>query len=1309
MKEGDILGIFKNSKVTIALVSLLIMTIILSYSSQVKADQDGDYTYTVTSSEAQITRYTGAGGVVTIPSSLGGFSVTSIGDGAFDNYNSITTISIPQGVTSIGNNAFNGCTGLTSITLPQGVTSIGMQAFSWCTGLTTISIPQGVTSIGDRAFAYCSGLTSITVDAGNLNYESIGGVLYNKAGTSLLAFPGGLTTFSIPQEVTTIGEQAFYGCSALTSIIIPVGVTSIGNYAFWDCTSLTSIRFNSATTTISNSAITIPVEARIIGYDPSTAKTYATNNSIMFEVIPSTTTLQSITITTPAIKLSYTVGEALNITGLVVTGTYSDNSINVESITNANITGFNSSSPATNQILTIIVLGKTVTYPVQIVAASEVSDFTYTVTAGETQITGYTGAGLAITIPSTLDGAPVTSIGDGAFDNQNRLTSISIPQGVTSIGNGAFNGCLGLTSINIPQGVTSIGMQAFNYCTGLTTIFIPQTVTSIGDRAFAYCSGLTSIAVDAGNLNYESIGGVLFNKAGTSLLAFPGGLTTISIPQEVTTIGEQAFYGCSALTSIIIPVGVTSIGNYAFWDCTSLTSIRFNSATTTIPDSGDTIPSGTKIIGYDPSIAKDYATKYNRQFEVIATVVIIDSQAKADAINGTTINYPIQVTMDNINVTGITTDSNIIVTGNNDTLNNVTVNGNGTIYLDPGQNGVVTLQNVTAQTIVVLSGGQNSIYLINVRAELLRNQSSSSNVRIHLSGGTIIENTESTASAIFDAEDGSFGSIILSRSPDGGVPVVSFKGNFSDPIVVGGGISIIAASGANIPNLNVEVAANQSDQTVTLTGNFNIVTVNTLSNTILQLGENTTIAKVIALTIVNIDIPASSTLTLDNRSGGIINITGAGQVQGVDTAYTATPIVRIGINPNYGDSAGIFVGLKDIRDAQGNIVPNPNLAGYQIDINYDHNQVKVLDVNSMVYSGYFIFNSVTNPNITSVADVVYQGTTNFEKLFFVPLALTGTSTNSTNVIIKFNSLSDQNLNHISIPDVTLTFQRGKIYNEAPNKSLSIADAIAGLQYLAGSRNIGLNQGEVNLINMASILPPEVGATTIRPSVRDIVALMQKLVGLRDDSFQLVPLTNIGANTPLLVTSATAINADQLKVVFNESVNLTSATSIGNYQMINTSGIAIPITDASVATLQADKRTVIITLDTPLKNGGVYTFKVSGVTAVNLTVAPDYTTTFIASDTTAPTLVSATATANVVTNTVTITFSEPIDATTASVTVNGVPASFEAGSYAGKNTVTVTSESSLITGTAISLDVRNFQDFAKNTLAAITFPVLVQVR
>ena len=90
-------------------------------------------------------------------------SVTSIGNGAFNNCTGLTSITIPSSVTSIGEEAFCGCTGLTSVNIPNSVTSIGNGAFYGCTHLTSITIPDSVTSIGNNAFSDCSGLTSITL------------------------------------------------------------------------------------------------------------------------------------------------------------------------------------------------------------------------------------------------------------------------------------------------------------------------------------------------------------------------------------------------------------------------------------------------------------------------------------------------------------------------------------------------------------------------------------------------------------------------------------------------------------------------------------------------------------------------------------------------------------------------------------------------------------------------------------------------------------------------------------------------------------------------------------------------------------------------------------------------------------------------------------------------------------------------------------------------------------------------------------------------------------------------------------------
>jgi len=132
----------------------------------------------------------------------------------------------------------------TTFTIPASVTSIGDSAFSNCTSLTSVTIPASVTSIGDHPFSLCSALTAINVDAANTAYNSDSGVLYNKAKTSLLTYPGGKkgTTFTIPNGVTSIGNLAFYNKN-LTSVTIPASVTSIVNQAFFGCDKLTSVTF----------------------------------------------------------------------------------------------------------------------------------------------------------------------------------------------------------------------------------------------------------------------------------------------------------------------------------------------------------------------------------------------------------------------------------------------------------------------------------------------------------------------------------------------------------------------------------------------------------------------------------------------------------------------------------------------------------------------------------------------------------------------------------------------------------------------------------------------------------------------------------------------------------------------------------------------------------------------------------------------------------------------------------------------------------------------------------------------------------
>jgi len=249
-------------------------TTLVAYPAR-KTDTTFTIPNSVTSIEERAFNYCSNLTGITIPN-----SVTSIGYGAFQGCNSLTSVTIPAGVTSIGYYAFSSCSALTAIsvdaantayssdsgvlynkdktnliqypaektdttfTIPASVTSIGDSAFSNCTSLTSVTIPASVTSIGDHPFSLCSALTAINVDAANTAYNSDSGVLYNKAKTSLLTYPGGKkgTTFTIPNGVTSIGNLAFYNKN-LTSVTIPASVTSIVNQAFFGCDKLTSVTF----------------------------------------------------------------------------------------------------------------------------------------------------------------------------------------------------------------------------------------------------------------------------------------------------------------------------------------------------------------------------------------------------------------------------------------------------------------------------------------------------------------------------------------------------------------------------------------------------------------------------------------------------------------------------------------------------------------------------------------------------------------------------------------------------------------------------------------------------------------------------------------------------------------------------------------------------------------------------------------------------------------------------------------------------------------------------------------------------------
>ena len=251
--------------------------------------------------------------------------------------------------------------------------------------------------------------------------------------------------------------------------------------------------------------------------------------------------------------------------------------------------------------------------------SAAVAQWKYSVSDGEVTILGvkrWLRAKGDLEIPATMDDCPVLRIGEKAFEECSKLTSVTIPSSVTSIGKYAFSYCSGLTSVAMPDSVMSIGESAFYGCTSLTGVYItdlekwcgisfpdpssnplryahnlylngtlvreltiPGSVSHIGDRAFGYCESLTSVTIGNGVKSFgwgtfndcKVLASVTIPGSVTSIAysAFQGcsGLTSVTIPDGVTSIEDHAFEGCSGLKSVTIPNSVTSIGEFAFYDC----------------------------------------------------------------------------------------------------------------------------------------------------------------------------------------------------------------------------------------------------------------------------------------------------------------------------------------------------------------------------------------------------------------------------------------------------------------------------------------------------------------------------------------------------------------------------------------------------------------------------------------------------------------------------------------------------------------------------------------------------------------------
>ena len=455
---------------------------------------------------------------ITIPD-----SVTVIEYSAFSGCSSLSSITLPKSITRINGSTFSGCSNLASITIPDSVESIEQEAFSNCSSLTSIFIPASVTSIGESAFSDCSALSSIFVDPDNQAYDSRDNcnAVIESSTNKLIA---GCKDTMIPKSVTSIGVNAFRGCTGLTSIIIPDSVTAIGNGAFDGCINLESITIPESMTEFGEG---------ILSSCPNLKSINGRRELVVNGVI--------IAFASAGLD-SYTIPE-----GVTEIGANAFRGCNLSSIT---VPVFVTS------------IGPN--------AFRDCIKLTSAVLEGGGEIWNSVFQDCS-NLSSVMIGDHVTYIGESVFYDCCSLVSVSIPETVSSIEGNTFFGCSSLESVVIPNTINRIGYSAFFNCSSLTDITIPESVTTIGSCAFLNCSSLVSIVIP------ESV-----TRIERSTFSGCRGLSSITIPESVANIDLSAFSGCSSLTSIDIPEAVTSIEEGTVAGCSALTSVSLGESVTSI-------------------------------------------------------------------------------------------------------------------------------------------------------------------------------------------------------------------------------------------------------------------------------------------------------------------------------------------------------------------------------------------------------------------------------------------------------------------------------------------------------------------------------------------------------------------------------------------------------------------------------------------------------------------------------------------------------------------------------------------------------
>lgn len=485
----------------------------------------------------------------------------------FIDENSLETVQFSLPVTSIGKFAFNRCVNLTTFDISSETMNIGESAFENCSSLRSAVIPNGITSLNKKIFKGCSSLETVT----------------------------------LPSSLEYISEETFMNCTSLTALHIPASVTFIGSNALLNCKGLTALTLPF----LSDTPYGLPTPLSNIIASGSVCKlqefTLLSGNTLPSYAFENFKHLNKVTI--PATITEIPAGCFYNCRSL--------GELNIPAMVNKIGASAFENCVSLKSVTIPEAVTTTGAYAFAGCSALKTARFTNSATTIENNVFAGCSSLTYLNLPSGLTFIPesmcngcsametiiipanVTSIYNNAFADCVLLKTITLPLGLISIGDYAFAGCESMPSFTFTSSVRSIGERAFMECKSLTSVEIPQTVTEVERCVFANCSGLESITAPfPTDYTYGATFGYYFsettipdsvkhvtvsNVESKSLpnYAFQNciGMETLTLPNDINSIGTKAFYNCVALTNLVIPDSVTSIGYGALINTTALQSI----------------------------------------------------------------------------------------------------------------------------------------------------------------------------------------------------------------------------------------------------------------------------------------------------------------------------------------------------------------------------------------------------------------------------------------------------------------------------------------------------------------------------------------------------------------------------------------------------------------------------------------------------------------------------------------------------------------------------------------------------------------